>query len=145
MTLSRPGRYAGGVAESKAEQAVEQAEEQAQAGTALRKRRVAGPHLAEAGKAHRFQPGQSGNPGGRVKGIGEFRLRLSQYDDKAEAALIAALDDPDGRVRLAACREFFDRRWGKPVQAVTDADGKPLQLAQVTYVELLQRMVGSGG
>jgi hypothetical protein len=129
------------VAEIKSEQAVEQA----QAGTALRKRRTAGPHFAEAGKAHRFRPGQSGNPGGRTKGIGEFRVRLSQYDDKAEAALIAALDDPDGRVRLAACREFFDRRWGKPVQAVTDADGKPLQITQVTYVELLQRMVAGSG
>jgi len=92
-------------------------------------------------RKHGFQPGQSGNPGGRPKGLIEFRKRLEALDGMAEAALESCLSDPDPKVRVAALKEFFDRRYGKAPQAITGENGNPLRLeVGASIVDTLRRM-----
>lgn len=147
MTLSRPGRYAGGVAGIRNPQASEQASEQASQAIAKapRRGRPGNPAVVEVGKPYRFQPGQSGNPSGRPKGLADFRARIAGYSEKAERTIVELLDSDNDRVRLAAASELLDRLYGRPTSMLADADGKPVQLTQVTYVEILQRLAGSGG
>ena len=64
----------------------------------------------------RFKPGQSGNPAGRKPLPEALKARLRDLSDKAVDALVAALDDQDARVRLAAANSLLDRAWGKPPQ-----------------------------
>jgi hypothetical protein len=66
----------------------------------------------------KFQPGQSGNPGGKPKGA-DLRKALSVYDDKVIQRLGELLDSKDDRVALQACKEVSDRRFGK---ALTTAE-----------------------
>jgi len=56
-----------------------------------------------------FQPGQSGNPAGRPKGI-EALARA--HTPEAIAALVDALRSPKERVSAAVA--LLDRGWGKP-------------------------------
>lgn len=92
---------------------------------------------AKRDSAGRFGPGNQANPSGRPKKIREFHKWLSeQAYPKAQAALLACLDDEDGRVRVAALREVFDRMFGKPKQPITGDDGKPL----VDIAPLLERL-----
>lgn len=67
--------------------------------------------------ARKFQPGVSGNPGGRPKGIA---AKAREHTDKAIEILVAGLDDKDARVRLVAARELLDRGYGKPLAMTAD-------------------------
>jgi HEAT repeat protein len=71
----------------------------------------------------KFQPGQSGNPGGRPKGSGAVRDLARQYTEHAIQALVANLVDGNGMVRNTAAQALLDRGWGKPAQAITGEDG----------------------
>ena len=66
----------------------------------------------------RFQPGQSGNPGGRSKIVGTVKDLARQNCPKAIARLVALIDDEDARVAVAACKEILDRGLGKSVQSI---------------------------
>jgi HEAT repeat protein len=61
--------------------------------------------------------GQSGNPGGRPKGIAAL---ARQHTDKAIEVLAAALDDDDARVRVTAAEKLLDRGYGKPLTMTAD-------------------------
>lgn len=94
--------------------------------------------------AGRFKPGQSGNPGGRPKGIAAL---ARQHTDRALEVLVAGMADDDARVRVAAAREVLDRGWGKPVQMSADVtkrldtfDDAELDAA----ISVLESIVGSG-
>lgn len=95
-----------------------------------------------------FQPGQSGNPGGRRPSLKNAVVKACGEDgDKLVKmwALIAWGTDHDfwkayGRAtkrslrdRMDAARELADRGYGKPVQAVemTGADGNPLEIREI--------------
>ena len=68
-----------------------------------------------------FKPGTSGNPGGRPKGIA---AKAREHSDKALDVLVAALDDADTRVRIAAANAILDRGYGKPVAMTADVTKK---------------------
>jgi hypothetical protein len=65
--------------------------------------------------------GQSGNPGGRAKGIGAL---ARQHTDRALEVLVNALDDDDARVRVAASKEILDRGYGKAIAMTADVSNK---------------------
>ena len=68
-----------------------------------------------------FKPGQSGNPGGRPKGLG---AKAREYGDKCIEVLSAALSDTDARVRIAAARELLDRGYGKPLTMTAEVTNR---------------------
>lgn len=68
-----------------------------------------------------FKPGQSGNPGGRPKGIA---AKAREHTDTALEVLVAGMADDDARVRVAAAREVLDRGWGKPLAMTADVTKK---------------------
>ncbi len=77
-----------------------------------------------------FQPGESGNPGGRPKGESKVREAARLYTDAAMAVLVDALGDEDMRVAIKAAETILDRGWGRPPQAVVgDSDYDPIQTA----------------
>jgi len=65
-----------------------------------------------------FQPGQSGNPGGRPKGEAIVRDAARKQTEAAIGVLASALTDEDPRVRIKAAEVLLDRGWGKPSQAI---------------------------
>lgn len=71
--------------------------------------------------AKKFQPGVSGNPGGRPKGIA---AKAREHADKAVEVLVAGMADQDARVRIAAAKEILDRGYGKPLTMTADVTNK---------------------
>jgi hypothetical protein len=71
------------------------------------------------------------NAGGRPRMSDEMREMLKAATPKAIKTLIDCLDEPDGRVRIQAANSLLDRLYGKPSQAITDEDGKPLRIGVV--------------
>jgi alanine-alpha-ketoisovalerate/valine-pyruvate aminotransferase len=69
-----------------------------------------------------FQPGQSGNPGGRPKMRDALKARIAKLASKdAVDVLQNALKSADEKVRLQAASILMDRAWGK---AITPSDLK---------------------
>jgi hypothetical protein len=94
---------------------------------------------------HQWQPGQSGNPGGRVKGAplisnGILRLlKLGPEDtftpaNKADQ-LALQLYDSATKGDTYACREILDRTEGKVAQ------GLQLSTAELPTTEIVERLV----
>ena len=86
------------------------------------------------GRGRPFQPGQSGNPGGRPKVIANIREIAREYAPEAVLRLVELMRDEDPRVAVAACKEILDRGFGRP-QLSTDVEkdheqGGPLEHRQ---------------
>ena len=72
-----------------------------------------------------FQPGQSGNPGGRVGVDPKVREAARQYTEQAMAVLGQALNHEDARIAIKAAEVLLDRGWGKPTQPLSGASDEP--------------------
>lgn len=64
-----------------------------------------------------FKPGQSGNPGGRPKGIAAI---AREHTDRAIEVLVEGMESGDERVKQAAASAILDRGWGKPITMTAD-------------------------
>lgn len=72
----------------------------------------------------RFAKGQSGNPGGRPKGVEAIRKLAQKNGRKALLRLVALMEHENGRIACMAAQAVLDRACGRPAQAVTGEDGE---------------------
>jgi len=65
-----------------------------------------------------FQPGQSGNPGGRKRLPEEFKQLARSNSELALKAVIEIVKNPKSKDsdKIRAAEIIMDRGWGKPVQ-----------------------------
>lgn len=80
-----------------------------------------------------WQPGQSGNPGGRPREVGHVRDLARNHTDAAIATLVTIMRDSKqpGRARVAAAEALLDRAWGRvPLSVEIDGD-TPVQAVQI--------------
>jgi hypothetical protein len=69
-------------------------------------------------QAGRFQPGQSGNPGGRPKAEAEIRELAKDQTRRAMQRLIHLIDHAESeKVQVMAAVAILDRGWGRPFQS----------------------------
>jgi len=81
-----------------------------------------------------FKPGQSGNSGGRPKGLARtVREVCGGSPERLAQVLVEIAYDPKAhkRDRLAAVRELFDRGWGKAPAFAAMETGDPLELDDI--------------
>lgn len=77
-------------------------------------------------KTGRFVAGKSGNPGGRPKGITSLiDSAISEADWKE---LLKIVIDMGRKGNLKAIEMLLDRRWGKPVQSISNGDGDKFRI-----------------
>lgn len=87
------------------------------------------------GRGRPFQPGQSGNPGGRPKAADDVRDLARQHTVAAVEKLVFWLASDNPKASVAAANSLLDRGWGRPVQAVSGPDGEALQFpSAITFV-----------
>ena len=73
----------------------------------------------------RLLPGSRLNPGGRPRAtIEDIRERLLPYMAESVETLVELMRSPNGHLRLAAIREYYDRLLGKPPVAVDSTVAK---------------------
>jgi hypothetical protein len=94
-----------------------------------------------------FEPGKSGNPKGRPKGVKDKRLMLKELslenaNGEAEKSLQFLVDvRNNGKaswgVRIEAAKLVIENVWGKPKQRMelTGKDGGPLTVNVVNYAD----------
>ena len=94
-----------------------------------------------------FKPGQSGNPGGRPKGVAKTVRELVGGDpEELVRILFSIAKDASARNadRISASKELLERGWGKAPVSVAD-DGTPQDMDAMTaealaIVDELERM-----
>jgi hypothetical protein len=75
----------------------------------------------------RFQPGQSGNPGGRKKGEEDIRELARQHTAEALAALVwVATKSASDSARVTAAVALLDRGYGRPAQPLANDLSHPI-------------------
>ena len=91
--------------------------------------------MSTSSHSSRWQKGQSGNPGGRPKVIGDLQEQARQWSGEALDALreVATSKDAPPSARVSAAVALLDRGYGKPPQAI---DAKVTAEASPAYWHL---------
>ena len=101
------------------------------------------------GPGRPFVKGQpSPNPGGRAKAVREAleAFRKPADMERLRLRLIELAESDDGRTAVAAIREYNDRAYGKPTQAITGPDNEPLFVSDIAgQLEKLAKKLTDGG
>jgi hypothetical protein len=92
----------------------------------------------------RFQPGVSGNPGGKPKSIREFQRDAARYSEEALQVLVAIMRSCDARPRdrARAAAEILNRAFGAPIQALVVGDGETIDVELPALVADLKKLLG---
>ena len=91
--------------------------------------------MSTSSHSSRWQKGQSGNPGGRPKVIGDLQEQARQWSGEALDTLreVATSKDAPPSARVSAAVALLDRGYGKPPQAI---DAKVTAEASPAYWHL---------
>jgi Family of unknown function (DUF5681) len=89
-----------------------------------------------------FQPGESGNPGGRPKAHGEVRELAREHTVEAIETLVSIMRGGAPRAQITAAIALLDRGWGKPAQPITeDPAAVPVMVdARAEFLEIVNRI-----
>jgi len=68
----------------------------------------------------KWAKGESGNPGGRPKGLGDIREIARAHTATAIDTLVSVLEDAKANpsARVSAANALLDRGWGRPAQTL---------------------------
>jgi Family of unknown function (DUF5681) len=82
---------------------------------------------------HRFKPGQSGNPTGRAKIIGEIQELARAHTPSAIKTLVGIMENEQSppAARVAAAAHLLDRAYGRPPQGLEHSGNVGLTLEQL--------------
>ena len=82
--------------------------------------------MARVANSGSFKPGKSGNPGGQPKSLAWLKEEIAKVTPEIFARLLDITREAQKKDSVAAATLLLAYGYGKPVQAISNADGTPL-------------------